>query len=430
MDIQRWIEVYKDKFESPYEQMFAERVLLGVDGLDPTTISVQFQFKDLDNKTRYCDFVIREGSIRIAIEIDGYDKRKTGHGMSHDEFVDWQRRQASLTASGWHVLRFANRDVRDHPARCKRYIELLLRDQRSKSQHQSSLESAIAQMSKELEAAERRSGTADQVGNLTRQISLLKNQLLVAQSAQPLTERDKREMEQIVTRLEEENRKLKYENIKLERNTKILDGENSTMKTTVWAFTLIIGFLIAAGAYVFGGREGNLSGVTYSLVNPGQQVAAFPKTEQPLQTAHLAEVVSTGQDIASQPAIGTAISNHVEITKVTAADSINTDATCEKPIDWHNAIDYAEQRVAVIGPVADYRHMPNVNGSPTWLNLGAKYPERNRLAVVVWGKNRNNFGSALTSNLVNRKICVIGKVKLRDGVPQIAISQPHHLLLM
>ncbi|WP_278386527.1 hypothetical protein, partial [Stutzerimonas kunmingensis] len=53
-----------------------------------------------------------------------------------------------------------------------------------------------------------------------------------------------------------------------------------------------------------------------------------------------------------------------------------------------------------------------------------------RLAVVVWGKNRNNFGSALTSNLVNRKTCVIGKVKLRDGVPQIAISQPHHLLLM
>lgn len=320
MDIQRWIEVYKDKFESPYEQMFAERVLLGVKGLDPTTISVQYQFKDLDNKTRYCDFVIQEGSIQIAIEIDGYDKRNTGQGMSHDEFVDWQRRQASLTANGWHVLRFANRDVRDHPGRCKRYIELLLRDQRSKSLHQSGLESAIAQMSKELEAVKHISGTADQVGNLTRQISLLKNQLLAAQNAQPLTERDKREMEQVVTRLEEENRELRHEKTKLEKKTNMLDGENSTMKTTVWAFTLIIGFLIAAGAYVFGGREGYVADATYVPADPNQQATTLPKTVQPLQSVHQAEEIATEQVPAMQSATGTS-SYNVDSKKVTVTDA-------------------------------------------------------------------------------------------------------------
>lgn len=65
------------------------------------------------------------GKIVIVIEVDGYDKRNTGQGMSHDEFFDWQQRQAALTTAGWHVLRFANRDVRDHPQRCQRYIELL-----------------------------------------------------------------------------------------------------------------------------------------------------------------------------------------------------------------------------------------------------------------------------------------------------------------
>lgn len=421
MDIQRWIEVNKDKFDSSYEQMFAERVLVGVDGLDLRTVVTQYQFKDLDNKTRYCDFVIREGSIRIAIEVDGYDKRNTGQGMTHDEFVDWQRRQAALTAAGWHVLRFANRDVRDRPGQCKRYIELLLRDQRSKSQHQSSLESAIAQISKELEAAQRKVGTADQVGNLTRQINLLKNQLLVAKSAQPLTERDRREMEQLVTRLEEENRELKQEKNKLEQQTQILGGENSTMKTTVWAFTLIIGFLIAAGAYVLGGKDGNVPVVAHVSAEPVRQAAALQNPASQPETVTTAQAAPVKLAPAPQ-------SQQVAARAATAAPATPSGQTCDTPINWRSAKDYAEQRVAVLGTVAEYRYMPNVNGSPTWINLGAKYPNKNRLAVIVWGDNRDRFGRALTSNLVNRQICILGTVKMRDGVPQIAISRPHHLV--
>ncbi|CEA06371.1 hypothetical protein BN1049_02756 [Pseudomonas saudimassiliensis] len=405
MDIRHWIALNKERFDSPYEQMFAERVLVGVDGLDLSTVATQYQFRDLDNKTRYCDFVIQEGSIRIAIEVDGYDKKNRGSGMTHEEFVDWQRRQAALTSAGWHVLRFANRDVCNHPGRCKRYIELLLRDQRSKSQHQSSLESAIAQMSRELEAAQRKAGTADQVGRLTRQINLLKNQLLIAQSAQPLTERDRREMEQLVTRLEEENRELKHEKNKLEKQSQILGGENSTMKTTVWAFTLIIGFLIAAGAYVLGGRNNSVP------VTANVSVA-------PPQTAVLA---AQSAPVAARP-------QQIAASSASTVSAVQAGQSCAAPIDWRNARDFADQEVAVVGPVAEYRYMPNVNGSPTWINLGTKYPQKNRLAVVVWGDDRSNFGDALTSNLVNRQVCVIGTVQMRDGVPQIAISQPQSLL--
>jgi len=422
MDIRHWIELNKEKFDSPYEQMFAERVLVGVDGLDLSTVATQYQFRDLDNKTRYCDFVIQEGSIRIAIEVDGYDKKNRGSGMTHDEFVDWQRRQAALTSAGWHVLRFANRDVCNHPGRCKRYIELLLRDQRSKSQHQSSLESAIAQMGRELEAAQRKAGTADQVGHLTRQINLLKNQLLIAQSAQPLTERDRREMEQLVTRLEEENRELKHEKNKLEKQSQILGGENSTMKTTVWAFTLIIGVLIAAGAYVLGGKESNVPVVAHVSVKPSEQAVALPRSDLQTETMTLAQVAP----VQSAPA--TARPQPVAASSAEAASGMPSVVTCDSPIDWRNARGYVEQRVAVSGTVAEYRYMPNVNGSPTWINLGGKYPKKDRLAVVVWGDDRSGFGRALTSNLVNRQICVIGTVKMRDGVPQIAISRPHHLV--
>lgn len=364
MDIKQWLSSYANSFDSPYEIMFAENVLAGVQDLNLNTVTAQYHFKDLDGKNRYCDFVIQEGSIRIAIEVDGYDKRNTGQGMSHDGFVDWQRRQAALTAAGWHVLRFANRDVRDQPKRCQRYIELLLRDQRSKSQHQTDLEVAITRMGRELAAAQKKTGSADQVAQLTYEITLLKKQLTLAKNVKPLSENDKNEMQQLVGRLEK---------------------ENNTMKTTVWAFTVIIGILIVVGAYV--------------LVNTGSNT---PQVAQ-------AQVQSTP-------------------TPSVAADNATLGASCDAPIAWQKAKDYVDQQVAVLGTVAEYRYLPKINGAPTWINLGAKYPNKNRFSVVVWGDYRSQFGRALSSDLVSRQICVMGLVKLWDGVPQMELKRPQELV--
>jgi len=120
MNFKTWWHHNQHQFDSRYEELFVVNVLSQITDLDFSTVRAQYPFKDLDGRQRYCDFVIKEGSIRIAIEVDGYDKTNSGRGMSHDQFVDWQRRQASLTAEGWHVLRFANRDVRDQPWRCYR----------------------------------------------------------------------------------------------------------------------------------------------------------------------------------------------------------------------------------------------------------------------------------------------------------------------
>lgn len=122
-----WIEANRARFGSDYEVLFAEQVLPLVEGLAPDVVELQYPFVDSDGKARYCDFVIVESqAVRVAIEIDGYDKRGTGHGMSYSDFLDWQRRQASLASQGWHVLRFANRDVRDEPLRCAEHISQLL----------------------------------------------------------------------------------------------------------------------------------------------------------------------------------------------------------------------------------------------------------------------------------------------------------------
>lgn len=135
MNLDEWREKNRPSFGSDYETLFAETVLPLVPELKFDAISVQYPFQDRDRRQRYCDFVIHENDdVRIAIEIDGYDKRGMGMGMSHADFVDWQRRQAALTSQGWYVLRFANRDVRDDPKRCAEHISLLLKRSRSKSQ--------------------------------------------------------------------------------------------------------------------------------------------------------------------------------------------------------------------------------------------------------------------------------------------------------
>ena len=104
---------------SRFELLFAEAVLPRVIGLDPATVHPQHSFRDDDGRRRRIDFAIVEGEhVRLAIEVDGFDKRGRGEGMSKDEFSDFLGREASLTRQGWTVLRFSNLQVRDQPDRC------------------------------------------------------------------------------------------------------------------------------------------------------------------------------------------------------------------------------------------------------------------------------------------------------------------------
>lgn len=411
MNIDDWIKIHKANFGSSFEEMFVIKVLAKVNDIDLNTVSTQYQFKDLDGKNRYCDFVIQEGSIKIAIEIDGYDKRNTGQGMSHDDFVDWQRRQAALTAYGWHVLRFANRDVSNEPSRCKRYIELLLRDQRNKSLHQASLEEDIERLSYRLKIARSEAGAAEQAGKLQQEISILKKQLKLAQDAKPLTSSDKNELEKMVARLEQEKEHLTASNTQLESQKQVLGGENNTMKTTIWAFATIISILILAGVYVFSGA------------NNVQQ--ANPKSAQTITPIDVNTSTPKAQRQPSQPA--------PQVTQQVYSQALNQAAStsapsCDSSIDWRLAKNYVGQRVAVRGTVAEYRYLVNGKGRPTWISLGAKYPVENRLSVVVWGDDRSKFGRALSENLVNRQICVTGVIKLYDGTPQITLKWPQDLV--
>ena len=121
MTWEKFIQQHREALagSSRFELLFAETVLPRVIGLDPANVHPQHPFRDDDGRQRRIDFAIIEGErVRLAIEVDGFDKRGRGSGMSKQEFSDFLGREASLTRQGWTVLRFANVQVRDHPDRC------------------------------------------------------------------------------------------------------------------------------------------------------------------------------------------------------------------------------------------------------------------------------------------------------------------------
>ena len=90
---------------SPYERLFAEQVLGKLSGLDFASIQTQTPFVDSEGKDRRIDFTVQEGEhVRLALEVDGYDKRQRGSGMTRGEFRDWLQREQEIVRRGWRLL--------------------------------------------------------------------------------------------------------------------------------------------------------------------------------------------------------------------------------------------------------------------------------------------------------------------------------------
>lgn len=113
---------HRDELEeaSQWQWRFAEQILARTPGLDPAWVTTEFPFTDSTGRARRIDFVIRRpDGVRVAIEVDGFDKTGRGGGMTQLEFQDFLRRQNSVVAQGWRLLRFANSTLRDDPAGCR-----------------------------------------------------------------------------------------------------------------------------------------------------------------------------------------------------------------------------------------------------------------------------------------------------------------------
>lgn len=96
MDWKEFLRLNGDELRrnSDYEVLFVERVLPKVRGIDFDHVSIQTQFTDDQGRQRFIDFTLVEGErVRLAIEMDGYNKDGNGGGITHSQFIDWQQKQ-------------------------------------------------------------------------------------------------------------------------------------------------------------------------------------------------------------------------------------------------------------------------------------------------------------------------------------------------
>lgn len=116
--------------DTKFEHEFVTRVLRKVPGLAPSMVRPQHEVK-LPTGRYFMDFAIEEdSSLRLCVEVDGFDKRGRGAGATPLEFRLQHEREADIAALGWDVVRVPNGSFMQDPDRWVRHLELLIRRRR------------------------------------------------------------------------------------------------------------------------------------------------------------------------------------------------------------------------------------------------------------------------------------------------------------
>ena len=85
----------------------------------------QYPFYDIYQNSRFADFVMENGSNRIAIEIDD-DASHNKNIISQNKYYDHLLKQNSMVHLGWDIYRFAVRQLQIQPDTVKDELRVFL----------------------------------------------------------------------------------------------------------------------------------------------------------------------------------------------------------------------------------------------------------------------------------------------------------------
>ena len=97
-----------------------------------------------------------------------------------------------------------------------------------------------------------------------------------------------------------------------------------------------------------------------------------------------------------------------------------------KTIPAADAAKHVGDSVTICDKVYSARWLENAKNQPTFLNLGEAYPNQ-LLTVVIWEDVRKSLGYKPEEKLMDKKVCVTGKIEEFRGKPQIVLHQPAQL---
>ena len=101
--------------------------------------------------------------------------------------------------------------------------------------------------------------------------------------------------------------------------------------------------------------------------------------------------------------------------------------TAQIKINLEDVSKHVGDSVTVCGKVADMRYFENSKNKPTLINMGAKHPN-GLLTLVIWEDARTLFTSKI-ENLMDKDICVTGRIILYKEKPEIIIEKPSQIVV-
>lgn len=96
-------------------------------------------------------------------------------------------------------------------------------------------------------------------------------------------------------------------------------------------------------------------------------------------------------------------------------------------ISWEEASSHVGEVATVDGEVMGAEHATGSNGRPTFIDLGADYPDPSRVSVVIWGEDRYRFSGAPETMYLGKHLRVTGEIYLYNGACNIEVTSPSQI---
>lgn len=93
------------------------------------------------------------------------------------------------------------------------------------------------------------------------------------------------------------------------------------------------------------------------------------------------------------------------------------------------AKDHTGEKITVCDKVFETRFLENSNGQPTFLNIGAAYPN-SPFTIVIFGNERANFKEKPEVFYNNKKVCATGLIKEYNGKPEMILSNESEIKIV
>ena len=102
----------------------------------------------------------------------------------------------------------------------------------------------------------------------------------------------------------------------------------------------------------------------------------------------------------------------------------------EYAISWQEAPQHIGEVVTIYGPIKDSSFLAESNQQPTYIDIGAAYPDNSRVTMVVWGEDRGNFPDNPEAMYLGKTVCVTGELYAYEGATYVKVSSSNQIMVL